>query len=337
MVESLDLLRDTGWKGEWGRSLLALAWCRQPDHNPEGGSWPEALTLYREAEQLLAEADPPLNRDHADALYGQGWCRQPDQDPEGDWEEARRLYERAVGLYRSLGHSERFSDALHGLAWCSRPDFNPKGDWERALAAFEEAGRVQGVLKGSYGETSYCHRTARSLERDADTAGNWNGAARLYRRAAKIHKEKGEDLGFTYLCIGRCIRPDNNPEGSWDEALAWYARAFAAFTTEGELWGQADSIELQAWCRRPDQNPEGDWKRAAALYAEALRLISYPGSEGYFAGQRADRQVALAYCLCEGDWTKAGEAEKKLLRQALEAYRQLNKTELVKGIEALLR
>lgn len=104
-------------------------------------------------------------------------------------------------------------------------------------------------------------------------------------------------LSIVSSAQARCLEPKNNPQGSWEQAVALYlqAAAYADQVTMTKL--KANAIVDQARCRQPDHDPQGSWEKAAALYAKAAAICE--GMEDEKGRGEALRLQAL--CLLQGD------------------------------------
>jgi hypothetical protein len=111
----------------------------------------------------------------------------------------------------------------------------------------------------------------------------------------------------------RCVRPDNDPTGSWDAAMALFEQAGEYAMRSAFLKLKMLSVCDRADCLRPDKNPESTWEKAAATYAEAAKISKdIDDDEG--------RGMALrlqAICLMEGKTdAKPNKVVKRLLQKA---------------------
>ena len=168
--------------------------------------------------------------------------------------------------------------------------------------------------------------------RDLERAGEFSPAAERYAQCAadleealRIAEERQNAVFVSMLNAklsiiasgqGRCAQPDNNPQGSWEQALAHHARAAQLAGGMMFLKMKGNALVDQAQCQQPDRNPQGSWAEAVELYAQAA--AAYKASDADEELAVALRKQALA--LMEGDTAKAASPEARAL---LERARKL--------------
>ena len=145
----------------------------------------------------------------------------------------------------------------------------------------------------------------RKLERGGEHAGavaKYSAALKDFQRSLEIAKDRKNRVFQSFLLAklsivesgqGRCLQHDNNPQGSWEQAIERY-RASGLWAVEGQfLKMKENAISSEAFCLRPDKNPKGSWKRAATSYGQVVKLAKTFGDD-------EGRGIALrnqAFCL----------------------------------------
>jgi len=140
-------------------------------------------------------------------------------------------------------------------------------------------------------------------------------ASASYEAARLIFGRLGDDLweAESQAGLALCRAPENDGEGSWDEAIRHMTRAAELFGRAGHDEYQRRAVVALATWERPDTRSGGSWEKAAARYAEAAALARKVGS-------RLDESSALAEQAYssrpdkdpKGSWSRAAE----LYRQA---------------------
>lgn len=166
---------------------------------------------------------------------------------------------------------------------------------------------------------------ARKLERKrefAPAAARFAAAETDFSEALRIAELRENHVFISFITAklsivssgqGRCVQPDNDPQGSWEQAIEHYRRAADYARTVTLLRMVGDAIMNQAYCRRPDNDPQqGSWKAAGELYAEAAKV--YEGF-GWDEG-RAPALREQALCLMEGRRTDFTPEVRLLLERA---------------------
>lgn len=159
----------------------------------------------------------------------------------------------------------------------------------------ENYGKAAGLFSQANEKFNAAHEI--SVERNNNTIG---GHLRL--KIAIVYSEQAD-----------CIRPDVDPKGDWDKAMALYQDA-AAWSLRGNFVRmQRDMIVKQAECLRLDNNPQGSWAEAAKRYEKAVKLSTeIEDEEGKGVALRCQ-----ALCLLEGpNLDRLDEHTKKLLVEA---------------------
>ncbi|MBL4848592.1 MAG: zinc ribbon domain-containing protein [Planctomycetes bacterium] len=92
------------------------AHCRRPDKDTTSGDWKKSKELFLEATSWAI--DGGFIRMERDMLVGQAECLRPDNNPQGSWEEAGKLYAKAVALSREIRDDEGIGATLSAHAIC---------------------------------------------------------------------------------------------------------------------------------------------------------------------------------------------------------------------------
>jgi predicted ATPase/transcriptional regulator with XRE-family HTH domain len=211
----------------------------------EGRDWLERAL----ARPGAGDADPTVR---ADAHNGLGNLL----GDLGDYDAARRHYEEALALRRSLGNADGVAGALNNLgliaAWW--------GDYERATALHSESLHLRQELGDALGEAQ-----SRSNLGDVMTAsGDFARAEAFHQESLRLYEAARDAAGsaYAYYNLGELARLLGD-EARAEERLQESARRF-------DDLGDRLGIAYAQWSRGALASRLGDQRRAAELLGSAL-------------------------------------------------------------------
>lgn len=175
-----------------------------------------------------------------------------------EWDEASRLHDRALTIYREIGDRPGEANTLHELAVSA--DF--RGEFEQSLRYAKEALDIYIEIKHAIGQAnSYLHIGNCALRRS-----DLKDAQRLFDSAEDLYRDIGDRLGVanSLLCLGQ-VRQELDDS---DEAARYYRRSIRLFRRVGGVVGEANATFYLGTIQR-EQDDDGP---AAASFNTAMKL-----------------------------------------------------------------
>jgi tetratricopeptide (TPR) repeat protein len=263
------------------------------DHQAARGQYERALALYRQAGDVVGEANcvqslgeiARARSDHTTArdqyqqaltlyqqagdLPGEAVCVQGLGDialGRSDHDTARAQYEEALALYQRAGDVVGEANCNKGLGDIAlrRSNHNAaRAQYEGALALYQQAGYVVGEARCTQGLGDI------ALERsDHDTArAQYDRALKLYQRAGHVLGEAGCILGLGDIALRR---------SDHDAALGQYDVALPLFQRAGDVVGEANCIQGHgdiALARSDHDTARSSYELALPLFQRAGEVL----------------------------------------------------------------
>ena len=278
------------------------------------GAWDQEASLIHDTLTRL----PDGSADQADWLNRLGIVAHG----RGDYDQAARLYQRALDIFKRLGDQARMAASYHNLgrAAQNRGDYDQAARlYERALDIFKRLGD-QASMATSYGQLGIL----------AQERGDYDQAARQYQRALDMFERLGDQasMATSYHELGILAQE----RGDYDQAARHYQTALDIKERLGDQAGMTTSyhqLGILAHHRR-------DYDQAARHYQTALDISERLGDQagmargyhqlGMLAQERGDydqaaRQYQRALDMFERIGNQAGMAASISQLGILEAER----------------
>ena len=278
------------------------------------GAWDQEASLIHDTLTRL----PDGSADQADWLNRLGIVAHG----RGDYDEAARLYQRALDIFKRLGDQARMAASYHNLGMLAqnRGDYDQAARlYERALDIFKRLGD-QASMATSYGQLGIL----------AQERGDYDEAARQYQRALDMFERLGDQasMATSYHELGILAQE----RGDYDQAARHYQTALDIKERLGDQAGMTTSyhqLGILAHHRR-------DYDQAARHYQTALDISERLGDQagmargyhqlGMLAQERGDydqaaRQYQRALDMFERIGNQAGMAASISQLGILEAER----------------
>lgn len=219
----------------------------------------------------------------------------------GDVDEARRLHEQALGLWRQGGYPVGEARALFMLGVM----VETRGKYVEAQAFYERAH----TIFSDHGIWIPEAPLIVSLGRVLFNLGEYSEAEKLYEQALPLSRQKADQLAETGLVLGlgdiAMVQEDH------DKALGLYERALLLGRQTGDQDRESQILfKLGNVARSKDE-----YDQAKRLYEQALPLSRQVGNQNYEAQILEGLGTVAAK---QGEWATA----QQLYRQALALYRQ---------------
>jgi len=286
-------------------ALCQIAYCM---HNKPEPEWDEAISLYRQALELLTGPDQASER--AYTFHWIAFCLR--KKPEPDWEETVSLYRQALEL---LAGPEQASDrayTLHWMAYCLHNKREP--EWDEAISLYRQAIDLRTAPEQALDRARTLYQIAYCLHHKPQP--DWDEAISVYKQLLELLAAPGQalDRADSLFQIAYCLHNKREPE--WNEAISFYRQSLVLLAGSEQALDRARTLYLIASCLHNKSEPE--WDEAIFTYRQALEIFT--ASEQ--VSDRAEALYWIALCLHskpEPEWDKAIST----YRQALEIFATL--------------
>ena len=225
------------------------------------GAWDQEASLIHD---MLARLAEELSRRGA-------WIHQLGivAQARGDYDEAARLYQRALDINEELGDSAGLAASYHQLGMLAQA----RGDYVEAARLYQRSLGINEELGDQAGLAAGYHQ----LGMLAQARGDDDEAARLYQRALDTRKRLGDQAGLAagYHQLGLLAQARRD----YGEAARQYQRALGTFHRLGAQVGMAASYHQLGMLAQA----RGDDDEAARLYQRALDIKERLGNQAGMA------------------------------------------------------
>ncbi|MBW3634107.1 MAG: tetratricopeptide repeat protein [Chloroflexi bacterium] len=307
-VEHDNLRAALGWllhtgAGERALRLAAALWWFWwvRGHLSEGRAW---------LEQAVAPTDDSPLETRARALYGAGSLA----EAQGDYEQAARLHEDALALYRTAGDQEGVADALASLGQMARD----QGDYDQAVRLLDEALATCRAAGD--------HRGAAYALIELGTVASYRGggqlALALYAEGLEILRPLADSRGYAAALTN--VATMTFVQGDPERAAPLYEEALNLWHDLGDEQGRATVLTNLGEIMQH----RGDLEQALTFYREALPIYQQTGDRrnaaavltnlGQVARERGDLLAAAALLAGSADVYRA-MGDQEAMARSLEA------------------
>jgi len=177
---------------------------------------------------------------------------------QGDYEQARRLSEQSLVLYREQDDRSGIAEALNTLAWVERN----QGHYGKAVALFEESLSLCYSLNSTLASAAALHDLGWAVQ----SQGEDERARLLFEESLALHQKIGNTRGSARSLNGmgdvaRC-------QGNYVDAARLYTESLALHRELGSKSGIALALHNLAWAAQY----QGDPQLAEESFLESLAL-----------------------------------------------------------------
>ena len=220
-----------------------------------------------------------------------------------EYEQAKRMYEECVSIYRALGDRNGTANALRLLGHLAF-ETNLPGDKELATRYLEESLSIYRATGYSRGLGNILNSLGEAARAERD----YPKAIALFEESMAITREMSDAYSIAVVAnnLGFVLYSDGQLERArllMSEAVRLLHAAASAFNTSGSLFGMAGIIR-----------GEGDPRRAAIVIGAADTLAATGGTI-YDPNEQRDREeieAAVMSDLSEEEWQRALEQGRKM-------------------------
>ena len=190
----------------------------------------------------------------------------------GNYEEARSLYEVAIGVAKELGDDQGLAASLHNLGIVAQH----QGHYQKAKELYNQSLEIKRSLGDQAGIASSLHQ----LGIIAQLQGHYQEAKDLFNQSLEIKRSLGDQAGIA-KSLGQ-LGTIAQDQGNYQEAKDLYNQSLEIARTLGDQAGIAKSLgQLGALAEEIDDRNE-----ATRLYREALEIFRRLGAPEAEMAQR---------------------------------------------------